>query len=432
MKLVFLCGGIGKRMFPIMKDKFLLKFLGKTLLEHHIIQALNAGFRDFVIIGNQSNVEQIRKICDNMDLNVALFVQKSPKGMADALLTAKDYLLNDEILVVNPNDIFDQSLYNKILEESRKENYASFITGYRVSKYFPGGYLVVNDELELLSIHEKPGEGNEPSDLVNIVVHMHKDVERLFHYIEKTSSAKDDVYECALTRMIGDGIKVKVVEYSGNWVAIKYPWHVHEAVKYFLDSIKAPLIKDSVKVSENVLIKGKVVIEDDVKILEGAIVKGPCYIGKNTTVGNNVLIRDYTHVGENCSIGYSTEIARSYVGDNCFFHSNFIGDSIICDNCFFGYGTITANYRLDQHTIKVKVNENKIDSGRSKLGAIVGEGTRIGVGCMIMPGVRLGPHSLIGPGIIVYDDVGPNKKVLLKQEYYTIDSVGGTNDAKKV
>lgn len=29
MKVVFLCGGIGKRMFPITEDKFLLKFLGK-------------------------------------------------------------------------------------------------------------------------------------------------------------------------------------------------------------------------------------------------------------------------------------------------------------------------------------------------------------------------------------------------------------------
>jgi hypothetical protein len=33
MKVLFLCGGIGKRMFPLTEDKFLLKFLGKTIIE---------------------------------------------------------------------------------------------------------------------------------------------------------------------------------------------------------------------------------------------------------------------------------------------------------------------------------------------------------------------------------------------------------------
>jgi NDP-sugar pyrophosphorylase family protein len=423
MKVVFLCGGIGKRMFPVTKDKFLIKFVGKTLLEHHLTKAFNAGFKDFVIIGNPGNVEAIKSVCKNGGYKAKVFVQENPKGMADALLTAKEEIIGDEILVVNPNDIFDQSLYEKILQESEDSAYSSFITGYRVQSYFPGGYLVVNDKLELLSIHEKPGEGKEPSNLVNIVVHLHKDVETLIHYMEKTDSSQDDVYECALTNMISDGHKVKVVEYEGEWVAIKYPWHILDAVKYFLKSLKNPIIKDSASISKNAYIEGNVVIEDNVRVLEGAVIKGPCYVGKNTVIGNNVLIRDYSHIGENCSIGYSTEITRSYVGDNCFFHSNFIGDSIICDNCLFGYGTITANYRLDQSTVKVKVNNNVIDTRKNKLGAIVGEGTRIGVGCMIMPGVRLGPNSIVGPGVVVYKDVEPNKKILLKQEYF-IESHG--------
>ena len=36
MKAVLLCGGIGKRMFPITEDKLLLNFLGKPLLRHQI------------------------------------------------------------------------------------------------------------------------------------------------------------------------------------------------------------------------------------------------------------------------------------------------------------------------------------------------------------------------------------------------------------
>ena len=56
MKAVFLCGGRGKRMFPIAEDKFLFDFLGKTLLEHQIELAREAGLSHFVIIGNPGNI----------------------------------------------------------------------------------------------------------------------------------------------------------------------------------------------------------------------------------------------------------------------------------------------------------------------------------------------------------------------------------------
>ena len=62
MKVVFLCGGIGKRMFPITEDKFLLKFLGKTLLEHQIELARKAGLTEFVFVGSTRSIHRIEDI----------------------------------------------------------------------------------------------------------------------------------------------------------------------------------------------------------------------------------------------------------------------------------------------------------------------------------------------------------------------------------
>ena len=62
MKLVFLCGGIGKRMFPLTEDKFFFKFLGKTLLEHQIDKAMKKGIKNFVIVANDFNIEKIKEI----------------------------------------------------------------------------------------------------------------------------------------------------------------------------------------------------------------------------------------------------------------------------------------------------------------------------------------------------------------------------------
>ncbi|MGQ9781534.1 MAG: sugar phosphate nucleotidyltransferase [Nitrososphaeria archaeon] len=417
LKVIFLCGGIGKRMLPIKKDKCLLEFLGKPLLEHHIEMAKEYGFSDFVIVGNSSNIEKVKELSSRFRARFDFFVQDLPLGMADALYKAKDSILDDEILVVNPNDIFSPSLYKNMLGETDSGDYSSFISAHRVKSYFPGGYLVVNPRQELVRIHEKPGAGNEPSDLVNIVVHLHREPRQLLKYIADTVSARDDAYERALMNMIREGRKVKVVEYHGLWTAIKYPWNILDATEYFLNNLMTAHISKTAFISEKATVKGAVYLGENVEVLEGAVIKGPCYIGDNTMIGNNVLIRDNTQVGSNCQIGFSTEITRSYVGNNCSFHSNYIGDSVIMDSCLFGDGSLTANLRFDGKTIKVNVNNKLLDTGRAKLGAIIGEGVKIGVGCRIMPGVRIGSKSVVGPGIVLYDDVDAETEVHLRQEY---------------
>jgi bifunctional UDP-N-acetylglucosamine pyrophosphorylase/glucosamine-1-phosphate N-acetyltransferase len=417
LKVVFLCGGVGRRMFPITKDKCLLEFLGKPLLQHHIEMAKECGFEDFVIVGNPLNIERIKELSSRVKARYDFLVQDVPLGMADALLRAKESIIDDEILVVNPNDIFASSLYRKMLEEAAGGGYSSLICAHRVKSYFPGGYLVVTSRHELLRIHEKPGPGNEPSDLVNIVVHLHREPRQLLKYIEDTVSSKDDVYERALTEMIRDGRKVKVVEYEGPWIAIKYPWNILDATDYFVRHLMVGQRSKSADISKEAVVEGAVHLGDNVKVLEGAVIRGPCYIGDNTLVGNNVLIRDGAQIGSSCLIGFSTEIARSYIGNGCLFHSNYVGDSVISDRCLFGAGSIAANLRFDEKTIKASVNKTLLDTGRRKLGVMVGEDSRIGVGCLIMPGVRVGSKSLVGPGVVLYDDVAANTEVYLKQEY---------------
>src|SRR5271157_1517108 len=177
MKVLFLCGGIGKRMYPFTEDKFLLKFLGKTLIEHQFEAAIKAGLRRFIIVANHINrtrIENIAAQCQNAEFEFV--VQEKPLGIANAVENAR-HLLKDEVLLVNPNDIFENTAYAALLTAHKKEKPSVFITGYKVKSYFPGGYLVVNAQGRLTRILEKPGPGNEPSDMVNILVHLHADPE---------------------------------------------------------------------------------------------------------------------------------------------------------------------------------------------------------------------------------------------------------------
>jgi len=409
MKVIVLAAGEGKRMWPIATDKCLIPFLGKPLLYHNlkkIKQALNPD--EVIIVSNSKSSAEIQKILEELKISGTIAIQNEPKGMADAILSAKD-LIEGDILVVNAEDIVDGAAYAKASAAKGEV----VVTGIKMDKYFPGGYIK-GEAGRVKGIVEKPGEGNEPSDLVKLVVDFFKDGKKLISYLEKAQSGEDDVYEKALNQMISDGVEIKFVKYQGTWVPLKYPWQILDILSYFLESIEQH-ISPGATVSEKAIISGNVVIEEGAKVFEGAVIKGPCYIGKNVIVGNNTMVRE-SDLEEGCVTGFNSDITRSYIGANSWFHTNYIGDSVIEGDFGMGSGAVLANLRLDDHTIRVVVAGEQVDSGRHKLGLMVGKGSRVGVNASVMPGVKVGSNSFVGPGLTLYHDVEDNKKILVKQE----------------
>ena len=209
----------------------------------------------------------------------------------------------------------------------------------------------------------------------------------------------DDLYEKAICGMIDEGAKIKALPYEGYWQAIKYPWHVQEVFRHLFGEGEAK-ISDSAHVSDKAVIEGSVVIDDDVRVLDGAFIKGPCYIGKGTIVATNSLVRE-ANIGAGCVIGFSTEVARSYLGDNVWTHSNYIGDSVIGNDVSFGAGAVVGNLRLDEGIVLV----DGISTGTNKFGIITGDHIRVGVNSCFMPGIKIGSESFIGAGIVVAQDI---------------------------
>ena len=416
MQVIILAGGEGKRMWPIKQEKYLLPFLGKPLIYYTLKRIADGiNFDEVIIVTKESSKAQISEIASSLGIKFQIAIQNESKGMADAVLSAKEYI-EGEVLIINAEDILEEKIYQDVLTTASDTQAEVVLPGLQVSKYFPGGYIKVTGD-RVQAIVEKPGEGNEPSDLIKVVVDYFKDGVALIEYLQKASTTKDDAYEVALAQMILDKLDVRFSKYNGVWIPLKYPWHILDITAYFLSTVEQQISSDA-KVSEKAIIEGKVVIEEGTKVFEGAVIKGPSYIGKNVIVGNNSMIRE-SNLEEGCVAGFNSDITRSYIGPNSWFHTNYIGDSIIEGDFGMGSGAVLANLRLDDHTIRV--GEGKIDSGRHKLGLMVGKGARVGVNASIMPGVRIGSNSLVGPGVTLYEDVKDNTKILVKQEYQVSD-----------
>lgn len=98
-------------------------------------------------------------------------------------------------------------------------------------------------------------------------------------------------------------------------------------------------------------------------------------------------------------------------------HLTYVGDSILGSNCNIAAGTNIANLRFDNRTIRTNIKNKKEDTGRRKLGAIVGDGVKTGINSSLSPGVKIGTESTIGSGVLLYEDLGSRMRVLVEQEH---------------
>ena len=61
------------------------------------------------------------------------------------------------------------------------------------------------------------------------------------------------------------------------------------------------------------------------------------------------------------------------------------------------------------------VKDQLVNTGRRKLGAVLGDNVKTGIKSLFMPGVKVGVNSWVGANFMVERDVPANSIALLKQ-----------------
>jgi len=420
LRTVVLAGGTGKRVFPLAvnKPKPMFKILGKPLIQYVIETMKEAGLKDFIIVigHNGQQIKDYLKNGDDLGVNIEYTFQKEALGTANALETAKDFV-EEHFFVVNADDIFESSLIKGMIKRFKESDADMVLSCKPVEETWKFGIIQVEKD-KVTRIIEKPPKGREPSNLAVIGAYIM--TKKIFDYFKKCPIS-DHQYEDAIQRFIENKNIVRAITYDEFFAGYKYTWDLLTLNEYLMDKfIKKQIIEEDVKISERAQVEGNAWIRQGTRILEGACIRGPCYIGSSSLIGNNCLVWNFSSIGNNCVVGFSSEIKHSLVGEGCWFHMNYIGDSIISDNCLFGAGTITANFRFDEKSIKLKIDDKEIDSGRDKFGAIVADNCKTGINACLLPGVRIGPHSLVGPNVCLYEDLEPNKIILIEEKSYVV------------
>lgn len=160
-------------------------------------------------------------------------------------------------------------------------------------------------------------------------------------------------------------------------------------------------------------------IAKDAEVFPSAYIKGPCIVGHKTEVRQCAFIRGNALVGENCVVGNSTELKNVILFDNVQVpHYNYVGDSVLGYKSHMGAGSITSNVKSDKTLVVVKNGAEAVETGRKKVGAMLGDFVEVGCNSVLNPGTVIGRHSQVYPvscvrGVIPANSIFKDKEHII-------------------
>ncbi|MBQ1888319.1 MAG: UDP-N-acetylglucosamine pyrophosphorylase [Firmicutes bacterium] len=190
-----------------------------------------------------------------------------------------------------------------------------------------------------------------------------------------------------------------------------YPWEVLPLIKDYIYELGKTLPED-----EFDQVQPGVWVAKDAKVYPSAYLGAPCIIDHKAEVRHCAFIRESAIVGKGTVVGNSVELKNVILFDNVETpHYNYVGDSVLGWHAHMGAGSITSNVKSDRLLVVVKAEEEALETGRKKVGAMLGDWVEVGCNSVLNPGTVIGPHTNVYPtssvrGVIpansIYKDAG--------------------------
>jgi UDP-N-acetylglucosamine diphosphorylase / glucose-1-phosphate thymidylyltransferase / UDP-N-acetylgalactosamine diphosphorylase / glucosamine-1-phosphate N-acetyltransferase / galactosamine-1-phosphate N-acetyltransferase len=381
------------RPFTETTPKPLLKICGKTLIEHNI-EPIIAHFDEVFMIVKYKK-EQFHAYFgeEYMGKKVNYIEQGEAMGTGAAILALKWHIQGD-FLVISGDDLYDGE---DIIKLSKTPWYATLCKAVDNPENF--GIFVTDTNGRPTGIIEKPTDATL-GNLANIG--NHKFDEAIFDDLEKLPLSPRG--ELEITDLIHHYMhleKYSVVEAYGRWITIGYPWDLLKAQDEIIGKYTQTIDKWAI-IEPNVFIKWNIYLEEGVILKSGTYIEGNVYFGKESVIGPNAYIRGNTGIWNKSKIGASVEVKNSYIGEASHIpHLSCFGDSLIWNWVNIGGGSTVANLRHDGVNIRAMAKDTLVDTGRRKLGAIIGDNAHLGIGTIIYPGRTIPTNGTTLPWEIV-------------------------------
>lgn len=195
-----------------------------------------------------------------------------------------------------------------------------------------------------------------------------------------------------------------------------YPWEALSQIKEMIYALGDTLSEDYIQRQTGIW------IHKTARVAPTAFIAPPCVIGAGTEVRHGAFIRGCALIGDDCVVGNSVELKNVILFDGVQVpHFNYVGDSILGYKAHMGAGAVTSNVKADKTPVVIHT-DSEIETGRKKVGAMLGDFVEVGCNSVLNPGAIIGRNSNVYPlsnvrGVVPADSIykGANNIVAKKE-----------------
>ncbi|MEM0144072.1 MAG: NDP-sugar synthase, partial [Candidatus Parvarchaeum sp.] len=276
MQILILAAGESSRFWPFSEicHKSLLKVGDETLLEKTVKEA--KGNEIILVVNPKTQLSD--SILKNKDIKIVR--QEEPKGMADAIIKAKD-VITGEFLVIMPYYVNIKDYLHDMIKIKAP---AVAVKPYEEGDEKTHGIAKIEKD-KIIEIREKEKfEGAE-----NSIVGMYKLDRGIIDKLEKTPDSEN-----RFEGLLNEIAKTTGLNYllADELPSLKYVSDLLSIKRLVYLKIKKETKIEKYKGKNGTFIENTVVIGKNVKIGNNVSIKGETYIGSHSFIGDNSLIRD--------------------------------------------------------------------------------------------------------------------------------------------
>jgi glucose-1-phosphate thymidylyltransferase len=161
MKGIVLAGGQGTRLYPMthVVNKHLLPVYDKPMIYYPLSVLMLAGIREIVLISSPQDLPLFQALLgdgERFGLHLSYTEQAQPRGIAQALILAADFLRGESCSLVLGDNIFYGEGLTRLLGEAASLTQGAKVLGYHVSDPHRYGVVELDRNGNVLSMEEKP------------------------------------------------------------------------------------------------------------------------------------------------------------------------------------------------------------------------------------------------------------------------------------